>query len=315
MAGTTPEAKDGRPSDVPSADDDLDQLPGEATAPIREVDALFAKLRASNGTSDHRVDEEAATAGAPSATSPDAAIESDEPSDQPSVGEDGPPLDRPPRVVQRDELVAPVVATLSRRLKRTLQDAQNEILDQLRSNGSHWSPQVMPQETEQVDGITTAVLPVLEEASVAGATFAAGAKAASPSTDAVIAIAHGLAEEVVVPLRRRLSDDGGVAEAGEAAAAEHVGAAFREWRGSRVEQLAGDFVVAAFSLGSVTAVERDADGQLEWISVPGSGDAPCPDCEDNGLTGPQRPGEEFPTGHRHPPAHPGCRCLVAPAAP
>ena len=55
---------------------------------------------------------------------------------------------------------------------------------------------------------------------------------------------------------------------------------------------------------------RVAGAQLEWVAVAGSGDAPCPDCEDNGLSGAQRPGEEFPTGHRHPPAHPGCRCLL-----
>ena len=49
---------------------------------------------------------------------------------------------------------------------------------------------------------------------------------------------------------------------------------------------------------------------LAWVAVAGEGDAPCPDCEDNGLSGSQRPGEEFPTGHRYPPVHPGCRCLL-----
>ncbi|MBV8464226.1 MAG: DivIVA domain-containing protein [Acidimicrobiales bacterium] len=228
--------------------------------------------------------------------------------------DDGPPADRPPEVLQRDELIAPMVTMLSRRLKRTLQDTQNDLLDQLRSNRSQWSPAILPDETEQLDGFTTAVLPVLEEAAEAGVTFAEGKGV--PATDELIVVAHGLAEEVVNPLRRRLAADDGVTEAGEAGAAEHVGAAFREWRGTRVERLAGDYVVAAFSLGSVTAVgQRNGDGQLEWISVPGSGDAPCPDCEDNGLSGPQPPGESFPTGHRHPPAHSGCRCLVAPAAP
>ncbi len=294
--------------------------------PTEKVDALFAKLRAENGSADTGTEGEpseaemgsegpTAEAGSSGGSTEAVSLDSgDVASEQASAGEEGPPLDRPLRVVERDELVAPVVATLSRRVKRTLQDTQNDILDQLRSKGSHWSSGVMPEQTEQVDGITTAVLPILEEAAEAGVAFAGGT-AATLATDAMISIAHGLAEEVVAPLRRRLSDDGGVAEAGEAAAVEHVGAAFREWRGARVEGLAGDYVVAAFSLGSVTAVQRDADGRLEWISVPGSGGAPCPDCEDNGLTGPQPPGEEFPTGHRHPPAHPGCRCLVAPAAP
>ena len=63
--------------------------------------------------------------------------------------------------------------------------------------------------------------------------------------------------------------------------------------------------------GTMAAIEGESAGQLEWLAVAGSGDAPCPDCEDNGLSGSQRPGEEFPTGHRYPPAHPGCRCLLS----
>ena len=89
---------------------------------------------------------------------------------------------------------------------------------------------------------------------------------------------------------------------------------FREWKGERIERLAGDHVVAAFSAGTLPAAERGLVRQLEWVAVSGSGDAPCPDCEDNGLNGSQAPGEEFPTGHRHPPAHPGCRCLLARSA-
>ena len=99
-------------------------------------------------------------------------------------------------------------------------------------------------------------------------------------------------------------------DAEESVVAEHVGSAFREWKGERIERLAGDHVVAAFSAGTMAAAGGRPSAQLEWVAVSGSGDAPCPDCEDNGLNGSQRPGEEFPTGHRHPPAHPGCRCLL-----
>jgi hypothetical protein len=37
----------------------------------------------------------------------------------------------------------------------------------------------------------------------------------------------------------------------------------------------------------------------------------CPDCDDNALE-PTVKGEAFPTGQPHPPAHPGCRCLLVP---
>jgi hypothetical protein len=38
----------------------------------------------------------------------------------------------------------------------------------------------------------------------------------------------------------------------------------------------------------------------------------CADAEDNALSGVVRHGEAFPTGHMHPLAHAGCRCLVVP---
>ncbi len=96
----------------------------------------------------------------------------------------------------------------------------------------------------------------------------------------------------------------------EGALVELVGAAFREWKGTRVERLAGDHAVFAFAAAVLAAVP---DGTaLRWI-VDDDG-AECPDCDDNTLAGPVPAGEEFPTGHRHPPAHAGCRCLLAPAS-
>ena len=40
----------------------------------------------------------------------------------------------------------------------------------------------------------------------------------------------------------------------------------------------------------------------------------CPECDDNALAGPVPRGDRYPTGHRHPPAHDGCRCLLLPVA-
>jgi hypothetical protein len=230
--------------------------------------------------------------------------------------DDGPPDDRNPAAVERDALTDPIVKALSRRLKRTLQDNQNELLAGLRSKGAHWSIDLLPESTEHIDGYATAALPSLEQAAESGVSFAG--KGSGPgggvSVDSLIGIAHELAEAVVGPLRRRLSDGDGLADAEESAVVDHVGSAFREWKGERIERLAGDHVVAAFSLGTISAVATVPSARLEWVAVPGSRDAPCPDCEDNGLSGALSPGEEFPTGHLHPPAHPGCRCvLVIPA--
>ncbi len=275
-------------------------LPGEEAAPDRRSEGV-------------RPDDAGPPAGPiaePVGTAAGAAEAGDPGQEEP----DGPPEDRNPLALRRDELVAPIVKALSRRLKRTLQDGQNELLDSLRSNGSRWSTDLLPDLTEQMDSYTTTALPILEEAAEAGVAFAATKKASGPSADELIGIAHGLADAVVGPLRRRLSDDGGLADADESVVAEHVGSAFREWKGERIERLAGDHVISAFSAGTIAAAKGKKSIELEWVSDSESGEAPCPDCEDNGLNGSLRPDEEFPTGHRHPPAHPGCRCLLAVSA-
>ena len=148
----------------------------------------------------------------------------------------------------------------------------------------------------------------LKDAARSGATFAGGKPDDAPPVDAV---AGDLAAAIVVPLRRRLDGAGGSVEAGDdTALVEHVGAAFREWKGARVERLAGDEALAAFSAGLPGRRARRGTS-LRWIVDDGG--VQCPDCDDNALAGPLRRGETFPTGHRSPPAHAGCRCLLAPA--
>jgi DivIVA domain-containing protein len=293
------------------------------------VDALFAKIRAAREepTIDQEPSEPPPQTGEHTGGAPDDGAGAAEPviaSDDKEVGDqtaadarsgdeegDQPPEDRSPFAIRRDELIRPLVTTLSRRLKRTLQDSQNELLDSLRSKGFQWSTDLLPDDTEHLDSYSTAALPALEQASEAGVSFAGKGSSGGPPTEIVVGIAHDMAQEIVGPLRRRLCDGEGLVDAEESVVAEHVGAAFREWKGERIERLAGDHIVAAFSAGTIAAAERGDSAHLEWIADSGSGDDPCPDCEDNGLNGAQRPGADFPTGHRHPPAHPGCRCLLA----
>ena len=274
-----------------------------AAPPVEKVDALFAKLRAAQG------DEAPIELVVDGPTADPAAETGGEVADGDDVVEpEGPPEARHPLAVQRDELIAPIVAGLARRLKRSLQDNQNELLDKLRGKGISWSVGLLPNETEHTDSLATCTLPFLEEAADAGIALVGNSKK-RPSTDALLAVSHELAEAIVVPLRRRLTEIESIEGAQESVVSEYIGSAFREWKGERIERLAGDHVVASFSLGTMVAVGK---GVIEWVPVAAPGVSPCPDCEDNGLNGAQSPGEEFPTGHAHPPAHPGCRCLLAP---
>jgi len=320
---TVPEAAPAR--EEPAADQlpaatDADQSSGDggddeagvvAAPPVEQVDALFAKLRAAQDGGEGA--PEAPAGESPTAEVADgAAADAEDDGDAGDDG-DGPPEARHPLAVRRDELLAPIVTGLSRRLKRSLQDNQNDLLDLLRAKGTTWSTDLLPDQTEQLDAIATAALPLLEEASDAGATIV-GAGGSRPEGDALVGIAHELAEAVVGPLRKRLSSGEGLEAAEESVVTEHIGSAFREWKGERVERLAGDHVVAAFSLGTLSAA-GPSGATLEWVAVALPDEAPCPDCEDNGLNGAQAAGEKFPTGHTHPPAHPGCRCLLAPSTP
>jgi hypothetical protein len=211
-----------------------------------------------------------------------------------------------PVVSQRDEILTPLVATLARRLKRALQDDQNDILDRLRAKGG-WAPGVLPSEDDHAQRYVDAVADQLLEAAQAGATFAGGKADDAPGVEDVAA---ELASDVVVPLRRRLEGDGpSVEEGDESALVELVGAAFREWKGARTERLAGDRAVFAFARASLGAVPEGT--VMRWIVDDDVTE--CPDCDDNALAGPVPSGEAFPTGHPHPPAHAGCRCLLAPA--
>jgi DivIVA domain-containing protein len=268
-----------------------------AAAPTPSVDELFAKLRAEQGAGDAGDDARSeGQGGASAAEAQDEAGAEETPSANPLVD-------------RRDELVGPIITALSRRLKRTLQDDQNDLLDRLRNNGSSWSVELLPDEVEHLDAYATAALPLLEEAATAGRVFVGDESTGGPLIEHVVGVAHDLATTIVGPLRRRFTDDG-MSAADESAVAERVGGAFREWKGERIERLAGDYVIAGFSAGSLAGSSQD----IEWIAAAAPGSTPCPDCDDNALNGPQPAGQEFPTGHRHPPAHSGCRCLLAPSA-
>ena len=310
------------PTGVPEVGDA--EASAAAAPPVKQVDALFAKLRAAQddpGETDTPVAEAGAEddEGAeeePAGAVRDASAEDEECEDDEGAEDDegdGPPEPANPMAVRRDELLSPIVTGISRRLKRSLQDNQNDLLDRLRAKGTTWSTDLLLDEREHLDSVATSVLPLLEEAADAGSSFI-GADVGRPDGDALVAIAHGLAESVVGPLRKRLSGGDDLESAEESVVTEHIGSAFREWKGERIERLSGDHAVAAFSLGSLASAGSSGTS-LEWVAVALPDETPCPDCEDNGLNGAQAAGEEFPTGHLHPPAHPGCRCLLAPATP
>jgi hypothetical protein len=96
--------------------------------------------------------------------------------------------------------------------------------------------------------------------------------------------------------------DADVAQLGEA-----LSAVYRQWRVQELEPLARHHAMIAFTRGAYATYP---DGMaLRWVV---DDEGPCPDCDDNELAGAVTKGDGYPTGQAHPPAHPGCRCLLVP---
>jgi hypothetical protein len=129
------------------------------------------------------------------------------------------------------------------------------------------------------------------------------------------ALAAELAADLSLVLRLRIEEALSELDGSLEGSADAAGIAYREWKGSRVEGLAGDFTTRAFAVGELAVLEAvsNADAPLvRWAVEDDDGGGSCPDCDDNSLAGPIPPGAAFPTGHSHPPVHPGCRCLLVP---
>lgn len=210
----------------------------------------------------------------------------------------------------RDEALAPVIAAMSRRLKRALADEQNEVLDILRGKLS----------VKTLDAIVgpksdhSARMIEALEASLKAAALA-GAKSLSNASDKEIqkmvatqmaAINEFVVVTVVVPLRERLSRSISQASGDNAELTSLVRLVYREWKNTHVDTQVDNIAQTSFGRGAFAALTPGA--KVCWKVDP-NGPA-CADAEDNSLAGFIGAGEAFPTGHTHAPAHAGCRCAL-----
>jgi cell division septum initiation protein DivIVA len=291
--------------EIPAPETPALAVAAETDVPHRSVDQLFAKIRASR--------EPSPGDGEPQDdTGPEATVETNPPA-APLVAVEPSSSDADAAALgRRAEVLAPVVTRLSRALKRTLQDDQNELLNAIRhASGSPDLETLLPEATQRERYALAASGPLADGWLVGRAWLEPEepADAVSAATDRGREFGAQLAEELVGLLRHRLSESlSALAEIGDGAS-DAAGAAYREWKGSRIEGSAGDFATRAFAAGAVVAGEGVI---VRWIVDDGG--QPCPDCEDNALAGDQLAGDAFPTGQVHPPVHPGCRCLLVPSS-
>jgi hypothetical protein len=271
-----------------------------------DVDSLFARLRSSNGTGAPTSDATAPVAAADA----DAIIDLTTP-DEPSPAAAVDAEDTEPRVTAsewrevRARAIDPALGPLLKKAKRVAQDDQNALLDAVRRHkGRPSAAQVLPDLDELLDAWAR----VLHDG-VSRAYGAGSAAAGVPDQAADDALAREAADALVSPLRLRLTvaiDSGDGSDAG--GLVERIGARYREWKSQSLERSLSEVLAFAWSRGVYDAVP---DGAVLWW-VPFE-EGSCSDCDDNALE-PTVKGKDFPTGQTFPPAHPGCRCLLAPAA-
>jgi len=286
-------------------DDELAIIAGdESDDPGPLVDELFAKIRASV-VSDEAAERELITASTAVAES------FTEAKDAPFAGVvEGPTQEVPVVVAEdssghiaaRDAAVADHVASLTKRVKRALQDDQNAMLERLRSGGQSID-QIIGAEADERALYVAQTLEVLLGTAKAGTQFAVhpGTTTVAPDPALMQRLAEHMAVTIVTLLRRHLADEG------TDLTPESLSAAFKEWRGARVDGLVADVALSAFAAGQVAVTTNT----LRWIV--GAGDQGCADCVANGAAAARRASTEFPSGHRHPPVHAGCRCALVTA--
>ncbi|MEI8000347.1 MAG: hypothetical protein WCI50_03255 [Actinomycetes bacterium] len=213
---------------------------------------------------------------------------------------------------RRDASVSSAVTVLAPKVKRHLQDEQNELLDAVRRLRTRADVDaVMPGPDEQLTAWSELLGAAVDDVYAAGRVLGGGRTRPAPGD-----LVGRLAEVLVTPLRDRVVVALATAlsegeEAGEAdrarAIANAVGARYREWRGQDLEPTLGDLLTWAFARGVFDATPNGTT--LRWVPAERQ---QCPDADDNALE-PTCKGSAFPTGQSCPPAHPGCRCLVVPS--
>jgi DivIVA domain-containing protein len=210
----------------------------------------------------------------------------------------------------RDEELAPVIAAMSRKLKRVLADEQNEVLDILRGK--------LPVKT--LDAIvgpkadhSARMLEALEASLKAAALAGAKSLSKAPDKDLQKMVASQMAAinefviaTVVAPLRERLSRSISQAAGDNAELTSLVRLVYREWKNQHVDTQIDNIAQTSFGRGAFAALTPGV--KVCWKVDP-NGPA-CADAEDNSLAGFVNAGEAFPTGHTHAPAHAGCRCAL-----
>lgn len=294
----------------------VDQPEAESVAPAvkkpqkKSADDLFAKLRQST-TSEvaNNVKKPALAAVTPSSKNDEKESRPVKPKAKVVV----PKVDKK-MFEQRDDVLAPLKVQMVRKVKRVLADEENAMLTYLQGKKSVVAletllPAADTHAQQHIEALTEDVM----------TAAMAGAKSLSPSLKADLrkrvtntavmqVLSKNIDETIVRPLRERIQRGVEQSNGDRDEMASLLRSVFREWKMQRVEQFVADIAVLAYSRGAYLTLDQGT--KMCWMVDPNG--PSCADAEDNSLAGATALGDNYPTGHQHPTAHAGCRCLIAP---
>ena len=280
--------------------------PKQRSGNKKSVDDLFASLKQTS-----TADVAKKTTGSKPQRSPKA--------EAPSTSEAKRPMAVVPKVdierfTRRDESLAPIITAIARKFKRVLADEENAMLTYLQGKKNVVAlEKMLAPADQQTQSYVDAVVEDLMSAAMAGAKSVSSSLKADlrkKVTNAAVmqVLSKSIDESIVQPIRERMQRCVEQSNGDREQMSSLVRSVYREWKMQRLDQVVGDVTCLAYSRGAYLALATGTP--VCWMFDPNG--PKCPDAEDNALAGDTPLGTAFPTGHEHPIAHAGCRCLVAP---
>ena len=214
----------------------------------------------------------------------------------------------------RDEVLEPIMVLITRKMKRVLADEENSMLTYLQGKKSVVAlEKVLPSADEHLQMYVEALSEDVISAAMAGAqSFSKSLKAdlrKRVTRSAVMqVVSRTMDESTIRPLREKIQRAVEQSNGDKDEMSNLIRSVYREMKMQRVEQQVSDIARMAYSRGAYLVLDQGT--QVCWMVDPNG--PSCADAEDNSLAGSTDLGSEFPTGHVHPTAHAGCRCLIAP---
>jgi cell division septum initiation protein DivIVA len=214
----------------------------------------------------------------------------------------------------RDTALEPILVLITRKMKRVLADEENSMLTYLQGKKSIVAlEKVLPAADEHLQMYVEALAEDVISAAMAGAqslskSLKADLRKRVTRSAVMQVVSRTMDESTIRPLREKIQRAVEQSNGDKDEMSNLIRSVYREMKMQRVEQQVSAIARMAYSRGAYLVLDQGT--KVCWMVDPNG--PSCADAEDNSLAGSTDLGSEFPTGHIHPTAHAGCRCLIAP---